>query len=174
MNTSLDNNRNKDMTAETKATPTKKSLNVVVSETTEKLEKVAVEAKEQAVESIEESKEKIEAEAKQFTDTVQEQLRQFKQDVLHCIEGLKEQLLGSQKDLTELKAFIKTEFNTVIEDLSKLGKELKDDVSQISSKHKVHLTDTFKRSKDSTIEVLKKVNPVVKAEVLEKETQLKS
>ena len=109
-----------------------------------------------------------------MTDTVQEQLRQFKQEVLQRIDTLKEQIFGSQKELTELKSFIKTEFNAVIEDLSSLGKELKEDVSQISTKHKEHLTDTLKRSKDSTIEVLKKVKPVVKAESSDKKPELKS
>lgn len=162
------------MTTEVKSTTAKKTINVVVSETAEKLEKAAVEAKDQAVESLEGSKEKLEVEAKQLTDTVQDQLCQFKQDVLQRLDTLKEQLLGSQKDLTELKSFIKTEFSAVVDDLSKLGKELKGDVSQISTKHKGHLTDTFKRSKESTIEVLKKVNPVAKSESAEKTTELKS
>jgi len=105
---------------------------------------------------------------------VQEQLRQLKQDLLQRIDTLKEQLFGSQKELTELTSFIKTEFTAVIEDLSNMGKELKEDVSQISTKHKEHLTGTFKRSKDSTIEVLKKVKPMVKAESSEKSPELKS
>jgi len=94
--------------------------------------------------------------------------------VLQRIDTLKEQIFDSQKELTELKSFIKTEFNAVFEDLSNLGKELKEDVSQISTKHKEHLTDTFKRSKDSTIEVLKKVKPVVKTESSDKSPELKS
>ena len=160
-----------------KSTTSKKITPSVVTETAEKLEKVAVEAKDQAIGTIEESKEKLEVEAKQLSDTVQEQLRQFKQEVLQRIDTLKEQIFGSQKELkelTELKSFIKTEFNAVIEDLSNLGKELKEDVSQISTKHKEHLTDTFKRSKDSTIEVLKKVKPVVKTESSDKSPELKS
>ena len=43
--------------------------------------------------------------------------------------------------------------------LSKLGKELKEDVSQISSKHKDQLNETFKRSKEHTLEVWNKVVP---------------
>lgn len=152
------------MTTAPKTTQSKKTSNSVVAETAQKLEKVALEAKDQVVEMIEESKEKIEVEAKQLGGTVQEQLRQLKQDLLQRIDGLKGQLFGSQKELTELKTLIKTEFTAVIEELSHLGKELKDDVSQLSSKHKEHLTDTFKRSKDSTVEILKKVKPIVKAE----------
>ena len=64
----------------------------------------------------------------------------------------------SQKDLTDLKDFVKTEVNAVIEDLSKFGKELKDDVSQISVKHKDQLTETFKRSKEHTLEAWNKVS----------------
>ena len=46
----------------------------------------------------------------------------------------------------------------MIEDLSKFGKELKDDVSQISVKHKDQLTETFKRSKEHTLEAWNKVS----------------
>ena len=60
--------------------------------------------------------------------------------------------------MAELKEFVKAEFNAVIEDLSKLGKELKDDVSQISVKHKDHLAETLKRSKEHTLDVWKKVS----------------
>lgn len=127
------------------------------------------------METLGESKENIEAEVKKLSNTVTDQLTQFKQDLLQRIDTLKEQLFGSQKELNELNSFIKTEFNAVIDDLSKLGKELKEDVTQISTKHKDHLADTLKRSKDSTIEVLKKVKPVVvKGENEEKETDLKS
>lgn len=147
------------MTTASKTTNSKKPLNKVVAATAEQLEKATVEAKEQALESIGQSKEKLEVEAKQLSDTVQEQLRQFRQDVLQRVDSIKEQWFGSQK---ELKNFIKIEFTAVLEDLYSLGKEFKQDVTQISSKHKELLTGTLKRSKDSTIEVLKKVKLVVK------------
>ena len=49
--------------------------------------------------------------------------------------------------------------SAIIEDLSKLGKELKEDVSSISVKHKDQLAETFKRSKEHTLEAWIKVNP---------------
>ena len=91
---------------------------------------------------------------------VQGQLQQLKQDILQKIELLKSHFGTSQKDFTELKTFVKTEFNAVLDDLSKLGKELKADVSEISGKHKEQITETFKRSKEHTLEAWKKVNPV--------------
>ena len=85
---------------------------------------------------------------------VPEQLAKLKQDLLQRIEGLKG-LKGA--DLNELTAFVKSEINAVIEDLSKLGKELKQDVSEISLKHKEQLTETLHRSKEHTIEAWSKV-----------------
>ena len=75
------------------------------------------------------------------------------------IEQLKTQFGSSQKDLTELKDFVKTEFNIVLDDITKLGKELKEDVGQISLKHKEQLAETYKRSKEHTLEAWKKVSP---------------
>ena len=87
----------------------------------------------------------------------------------------KKQLNFSPKDLGELKEFVKSELNAVINDLSKLGKELKEDVSQISVKHKGQLTETLKRSKENTLEAWKKVAPQkVEATKPESDTTLKS
>lgn len=86
-----------------------------------------------------------------------EQFRLLKQDLLQHFDSIKSQLLSSQKDLAELTQFAKTELNTIIEELTKLGNELKDDVSEISTKHKEHLTETLKRSKESGLEAWNKV-----------------
>ena len=145
------------MATQQKQAAAKSSLKEVVAEGAEKLEQVTKEASVQATEAVTESASKIEAEAKQLNASVQ----------------LKSQFGSSQKDFGELKEFVKTELNTVIEDLSKLGKELKEDVTQISGKHKEHLTETFKRSKEHTLEAWKKVVPV-KADVNDKTTDLKS
>ena len=161
------------MATQQKQTAAKTSLKEVVIEGAEKLEQVAKEASVQATEAVTESKGKIGAEAKQLNASVQDQLRHLKQDVLNKLDQLKVQFGSSQKDFSELKEFVKTEFNTVIDDLSKLGKELKEDVTQISGKHKDHLTETFKRSKEHTLEAWKKVSPV-KAEVTDQTTDLKS
>ena len=146
------------MTEQDKATKPKPALKEVVAESTEKLEQVAKEATEQVTEAVVESKEKLEAEAKQLNASVQEHLRQFKQDLLLRLETIKGQLSNSQKDLTELKEFVKTEFTAVLDDLTKLGKELKGDVSEISVKHKDQLTETFKRSKEHTLDAWNKVS----------------
>ena len=70
---------------------------------------------------------------------------------------------------------MKSELNAVINDLSKLGKELKEDVSQISVKHKDTLTETLKRSKEHTLEAWKKVVPQKdEATKTESDTALKS
>ncbi|WP_180126329.1 MULTISPECIES: hypothetical protein [unclassified Acinetobacter] len=161
------------MATQQKQTAAKSSLKEVVIEGAEKLEQVTKEASVQATEAVTESKEKIGAEAKQLNASVQDQLRHLKQDVLNKLDQLKVQFGSSQKDFSELKEFVKTEFNTVIDDLSKLGKELKEDVTQISGKHKDHLTETFKRSKEHTLEAWKKISPV-KAEVTDQTTNLKS
>ncbi|WP_180063203.1 hypothetical protein [Acinetobacter sp. YH16042] len=161
------------MATQQKQTAAKSSMKEVVIEGAEKLEQVAKEASVQATEAVTESKEKIGAEAKQLNASVQDQLRHLKQDVLNKLDQLKVQFGSSQKDFSELKEFVKTEFNTVIDDLSKLGKELKEDVTQISGKHKDHLTETFKRSKEHTLEAWKKVSPV-KAKVTDQTTDLKS
>lgn len=86
-----------------------------------------------------------------------EQFRLLKQDLLQHFDSIKLQLLNSQKDLVELTQFAKAELNTIVEELTKLGSELKDDVSEISTKHKEHLTETLKRSKESGLEAWNKV-----------------
>ena len=141
------------------ATEPQNSAIKAVSEGAERLEKVTHDAKEQVLDVVAETQEKLQAEAKQLNASVQEQLGQLKQDVLQKIEALKAQFGSSPKDLGELKDFVKTEFSAIIDDLSKLGKELKEDVSSISVKHKDQLAETFKRSKEHTLEAWKKVNP---------------
>ena len=163
------------MTAEQKQPAAKNSLKDVVAEGTEKLEQAAQEAKQQVTEAVGETQEKLQTEAKKFNGSVQEQLSQLKKELLQKIESLKGHFGSSQKDLGELKEFVKTEFNAVIEDLNKIGKELKADVSQISVKHKDQLTETFKRSKEHTWETWKKVVPAKEAApASETDTTLKS
>ena len=71
--------------------------------------------------------------------------------------SIKSQFSTSQKDLVELADFLKSELIILVKELTEVGKEIREDVSQISSKHKVQLTETLKRSKDHTLEVWNKV-----------------
>lgn len=68
-----------------------------------------------------------------------------------------EQLRTLKQDLLELSQFMKSEMNIMMSELTKLGNELKEDVSEISNKHKEHLTETLKRSKESGREAWNKV-----------------
>jgi len=49
---------------------------------------------------------------------------------------IKAQFSTSQEGLSDLKNALKAEINALIEDLTKVSKELKGDISQISLKHK--------------------------------------
>ena len=73
------------------------------------------------------------------------------------LDVIKSQFSTSQKDLVELADFLKSELSILVKELTEVGKEIREDVSQISSKHKVQLTETLKRSKDHTLEVWNKV-----------------
>ncbi|MCL8297088.1 hypothetical protein M9Y33_15135, partial [Acinetobacter baumannii] len=50
----------------------------------------------------------------------------------------------------------KAEINALIEDLTKVTKELKGDISQISLKHKDSLTESLKRTKNNAVEAWNK------------------
>ena len=136
----------------------KEQVKSAATEGVEKLEKVAQESKAQTLEAVSDAEEKISTEVQELNQSVQTQLLSFKQDLLNRLEQIKGQVSLNPKDFLELKDFIKAEFSTVFEDLTKLGKELKEDVSQISIKHKDQLTDTFKRSKEHTLEAWHKVS----------------
>lgn len=139
-------------------TTLKQNVKVTAVESAEKLEKIAKEATSQALDVVTDVEEKFSAEVEQLNQTAQSQLAAFKQEVLNRLEIIKSQVNLSQKDLIELKGFVKAELNVVIEELTKLGREIKQDVSQISLKHKDQLTETFKRSKEHTLEAWNKVS----------------
>ncbi len=150
------------MTTKTQKTETKSTLKDNVKQTTiegaEKLEKIAVQAKEQAIEVISEGKEKLETEVEHLNESVQIQILTFKQELLQRIEIIRSKFGSSQNDLGELNQFVKTELNSVLEQLINLGKELKEDVGQISIKHKDHLSEAFKRSKENTLDAWNKLS----------------
>ena len=89
---------------------------------------------------------------------IQEQLRQLKHEVVGRIEVIKKQINSSQGDLVEISEFVKNELSSVLEELTRLSKEIRDDVGQITVKHKDQLTETFKRSKENTVEAWNKVS----------------
>lgn len=147
------------MTTEQKTAKSKTPVKEVIAQQVEHLQDTAKETKQKVTAAVLESAETVKEDSKEVQANVQEQVKNLKEDLMQRLESLKKQLNFSSKDLTELKDFVKSELNTVIEDLSKLGKELKEDVSQISSKHKDQLNETFKRSKEHTLEVWNKVVP---------------
>lgn len=136
---------------------TRTAVKKTASEGVEKLEEIAKVAKTQVFEVVTESQEAIQSEVDTLNQDVQSKLQGFKQELLNRIDVIKGQFNHSQQDLFDLKDFIKAELNLVLEDLNKLTKELKDDVSQISLKHKDHLTETYQRSKKHTLEAWSKV-----------------
>lgn len=69
---------------------------------------------------------------------------------------IKAQFNTSQEGLNELKNTLKAEINVLIEDLTKVTKELKGDISQISLKHKDSLSESLKRTKNNAVEAWNK------------------
>lgn len=150
------------MATRQKQNSVKETILEVVADGTEKVEKVAEELKVQASEKIkdaEEAQDVLQNKAIDLNLTVQDQLKQLRQDILQKLEALKGQFELSQSHYSELRTFIKTEFNTVIHDLADLGKDLKEDIVELSNKHKEHLSETYKRSKQNTLELWDKVVP---------------
>lgn len=136
----------------------KESVKKTALDGAEAIEKIGLDTKNQAIEVIKESSETISADVEEFSESVKTQFSNFKADLLGRVDVIKGQVDLSQQDLTELKGFVKAELTSVLDELSKLVKEIKNDVGQISTKHKDHLTETLKRSKENTIEVWNKVS----------------
>jgi len=129
----------------------------VLTETAENLEKLGKEAQQKVTEAVTETKVKIDTETEQLNEQTQEQVQNFKKDLVQRLDAIKVQFSTSQKDLFELTDFLKSELSLLVKELTEVGKEIREDVSQISLKHKEHLTETLKRSKDSTLDAWKKV-----------------
>jgi hypothetical protein len=70
---------------------------------------------------------------------------------------IKTQLNSSQGNLVELKNALKVELNSLIEELTQVSKEIKDDINQISVKHKDTLVGSFKRTKVQAVDAWNKV-----------------
>ena len=149
------------MTAIQSATTSKsrvrQSTKKVRPDNVEKVQKIADETKQQVIEVIAETDEKLTSVILGENKKIQEKVNGFKEEILDKLDDLKVQLSSSQKDFFELKQFVKNELYLLVDELTKMGKELKTDVNDISIKHKTYLTDTFKRSKEHTLEVWYKV-----------------
>ena len=149
--------KNSDTSIKTKSTLTEDASNAI-QQGVKQINQGTQVAKEKALDVVPEGEEKLAKEVKLLNGNVYTQLTHFKQDLLSRIDVVKGQVNLSPKDILELKDFIKEELNTVLDDLSKLGQALKQDVSQISLKHKEQLTSTLKRSKEHTLEAWHKVS----------------
>ena len=141
------------MAIEQKIVEAKSQTKTLLVEGVEKPEQVSTDAQQKLTDAAE----NLQTEAEQSSVNVQSKIQHVKQDLLQRIELLKNQFNVSQQNFGELKAFVKSELTAVIDDLSKFGQELKQDVTQISGKHKENLIETFKRSKENTLDVWKKV-----------------
>lgn len=142
----------------TAASSLKESVKKVALDGAEAIEEIGLDVKNQSIEIVQESSEAISADVAELNENVKTQFAGFKADLLGRVDVIKGQVNLSQQDLAELKSFVKAELAIVLEELSKLAKEIKDDVSQISAKHKDQLTGTLKRSKEHTLEVWHKVS----------------
>ncbi len=150
------------MNVKDKKSTVKNQLSDTVKKTAAESQEAVVELSENAIQQthqvLHEAKENLINETEQLATNVQNQVQGLKKDVLDRIDFIKEHVDVSQKDLTELRAFLKAELNLLWDELNKFGKELKADVSQISMKHKTHIADTFKRSKAHTVDAWHKVS----------------
>lgn len=91
--------------------------------------------------------------SEQSRSDVQTQLIQIKDEVLGRVEIVKQQVQHSQKHLQELSGTLKLELGDLISDLTKLGTDLKIGITQLSSKHKLQITETIKKSTTETLDV---------------------
>lgn len=140
-----------------KVTKDTAALKEVAAEPVENLEKLGKDAQQKVTQAVADTQKKLEAGTDQLNEQVQDQVQNFKQDLVQRLDVIKTQFSNSQKDLVELAELLKSELSILVKELTEVGKEIREDVSQISSKHKVQLTETLKRSKEHTLEVWHKV-----------------
>lgn len=124
----------------------------------DQLQKIAKEAKNHGVDITNEAEQKIAIEVDALNTAAHSQLTRFKQDLFTRIEVIKGQFQDTQHDLSELKNFVRTELDHVLNDFTVLSHEIKKDITEISTKHKAQIVETFKRSKDHTLDIWYKVS----------------
>lgn len=81
---------------------------------------------------------------------------QIKSDIVKRLEVIKSQFNHSQGDLSELVTVLKNELVNLSDDLGKIGKEVKQDINQVTLKHKDTLSGVLKRSKEHALEAWSK------------------
>ena len=81
---------------------------------------------------------------------------QIKSDIVKRLDIIKSQFNHSQGDLSELVTVLKNEIVQLSDDLGKIGKEVKQDINQVTLKHKDTLSDVLKRSKEHALDAWSK------------------
>ena len=141
------------------------AIKEVVLETAENLEKLGKETQQKVSDVVTETQTHLKVEAEQLNeqvqglvqDLVQEPVQEIKQDASQRLDIIKKQFSTSKNDLLEFAQFLKAECGVLVGNLTEVSKEIREDVAQISLKHKENLVETFKRSKNNTVHVWNKV-----------------
>ena len=149
---------NQVMTEEEMGSVTKSRLKQNVKESAEKLEKIAKEAKVQTLDVVNDAEQKITAEVEELSENIHSQVAGFKQELFNRFEIIKGQVNLSQQDFIALKNLVGSELNNVMTELAQLGQDIKQDVGELSSKHKDQLAETLKRTKAHTLDVWNKLS----------------
>lgn len=91
--------------------------------------------------------------AEQMGSAAQIQLKQMRDEVVARTQILRQQVQYSQQHLHTLRTTLQAELGDLWRDLNKFGIELKTDITQLSLKHRLQLTQTIKKSTTDTLSV---------------------
>lgn len=94
-----------------------------------------------------------------FIEYVQNQFENVKIDVKQRVNNVIAKFPVKTEEILSLKETLKTEATHLYEDISKTTQAFKTEVVEISLKHKSHLVDGLKRSKDNAYGAINKINP---------------
>ena len=109
----------------------------------------------------EHASEVVESVAKQPADLVefvQVSLNDFKIEVKHHVEKIVARIPLNANAFLALKDTLSSEFFHLWEDLAQTSKTFKEEVMEISLKHKSHLIEEFNRSKEQTLGAFHKMS----------------
>lgn len=93
-----------------------------------------------------------------FAQVVQKQITELKEEFVQRVESLKAQFPLSQEDLISLKDKLAAEISAILEDVTKVSKEIKQDITEISVKHKDQLAGTLSHAKETVVDAVKSIN----------------